>query len=148
MTFTSSISCANSSSPSSSLDSSLPPSKSMRHRLPSVCATANLTQLKIVSNLADLSRWLGKPSNSDEVHFHVPKYLLMASSAVLKDMLSLPAGNESQNVELSDRFLENSSPIAFYLSLLVGENGKATLEKRHQGNIVKTCHAAILLAVK
>ncbi|ODO07728.1 hypothetical protein I350_03302 [Cryptococcus amylolentus CBS 6273] len=86
--------------------------------------------------------------SSDEVHFHVPRYLLMASSPVLKNMLSLPAGNEPQNVELSDRFLENSSPIAFYLSLLAGENGKTTLENKHQGNIVKTSHAAILLAAK
>ncbi|TYJ55437.1 hypothetical protein B9479_003823 [Cryptococcus floricola] len=85
--------------------------------------------------------------SSDEVHFHVPRYLLMANSPVLKDMLSLPTG-ESQKVELSDPFFETFSPIAFYLSLIIGEDGKTTLEARFKGAIVKTCYAAIQLAIK
>ncbi|ODO07729.1 hypothetical protein I350_03303 [Cryptococcus amylolentus CBS 6273] len=40
--------------------------------------------------------------SSDEVHFHVPRYLLMANSPVLKDMLSVRTTNNSQKVEFSD----------------------------------------------
>ncbi|WVQ75761.1 hypothetical protein IAR50_005392 [Cryptococcus sp. DSM 104548] len=87
--------------------------------------------------------------SSDEVHFHVPRYLLMANSSVLKDMLSLPTiSNKSQKVELSDKALETSSALAFYLSMLIGKDGKTTLEEKHKNAIVKTCHAAILLALK
>ncbi|ODN87709.1 hypothetical protein L198_06935 [Cryptococcus wingfieldii CBS 7118] len=86
--------------------------------------------------------------SSNQVHFHVPRYLLMANSPVLKDMLSLPTTNKSQKVELSDDALESAASLAFYLSVLIGKDGKVTLEEGYKTRIVRTCHAAILLAVK
>ncbi|TYJ55438.1 hypothetical protein B9479_003824 [Cryptococcus floricola] len=86
--------------------------------------------------------------SSDEVHFHVPRYLLMASSPVLKDMLSIPTTDKSQKVALSDDALESAASLAFYLSVLIGKDGKITLEEEYKTRIVRTCHTAILLAVK